>query len=194
MKGGLPCGSPLVSVLAGSRSAALGVGLDSLPELDLPRLLLRRLRHPDLEHAVAIRRADLILVDALRQAYRAAEAAIAALEAVEAIVRGLLRLLALGRHGQRVILDLDRDLVLRDARKVERVDDVVVGLPDVERGDPAPGLTRLPIEEARQPAVHVALERSKLPERLPTNECAHLNLLIYTLENIKLECFTRKFG
>jgi hypothetical protein len=31
-------------------------------------------------------------------------------------------------------LDLDRDLLLGDAGQVERVDDLVAGLPDVQRG------------------------------------------------------------
>jgi len=78
---------------------------------------------------VLVARADPVLVDALRQADGASERPEAPLVAVEAVVRRLLGLLALGGDGQRVVLDLDRDRVLGDAGKVERVDDVRLGLP-----------------------------------------------------------------
>jgi hypothetical protein len=72
-----------------------------------------------------------------------------ALEAVVAVVRDLLRLLAVGRDGQRVVLHLDRDLLLGNAGEVEGVHDVGLGLPDIERRDPrlgrrTPGLSGRP--------------------------------------------------
>ena len=76
-----------------------------------------------------VARADPVLVDALRQADGPSERPETALVAVEAVVGRLLGLLALGGDGQRVVLDLDRDRVLGDAGKVERVDDVRLGLP-----------------------------------------------------------------
>src|SRR4029450_5549742 len=115
------------------RSVGARLRLDRLPELDLPRLLLGRLRDADLEDAVAVGRSDLRLVDALWKPDCTAEAAVAALEAVVALVRGLLRLLPLGRHRQRVVLDLDRDLVLRDSGEIERVDDGGVRLAHIQR-------------------------------------------------------------
>jgi len=48
---------------------------------------------------------------------------------VEAVLGDLLRPLALGRDGQRAVLDLDGDVVLLDARQVERVDELVLRLP-----------------------------------------------------------------
>jgi len=60
---------------------------------------------------------------------------------------------------QRVLVQLDRDLVLGDAGQVERIDDLVVGLPHVDGG--SAGLVRPPValeEPVHQPA-HLVLKR-----------------------------------
>src|SRR5919108_3166690 len=153
--------------------ASGGDAVDRLRERDLPRLLLLRLLDANLEHAVVVIRHDLVLVHALREADGPAEAAESALEPVVAILGDLLGLLALGRDRQGLVLHLDRDLLLGNPRKIERVDDVAVRLPDVERRHPGARLTRLTLEEAVQPPVHVLMKRRQLAERLPANECRH---------------------
>src|SRR5215207_7700991 len=93
---------------------------------------------------------------------------------VEAVVLGLVDPLALTADGQRAVVELDRDLVLRDARQVERVDELVLGLPGVDGRDPRARrvAVRLAQEGAHQPA-HVVLQGSDLAERLPANQCRH---------------------
>jgi hypothetical protein len=78
-----------------------------------------------LEDAVAVGRGDLRVVDPLRQPDGPAVRAEPPLEAVVAVGRPLDRLLALGGDGERVVLNLDRDLLLGDAGEVERVDELV---------------------------------------------------------------------
>src|SRR5581483_9137309 len=90
-------------------------------DLDLLGLRLLRLRDVHLEDAVRVVRGDLMLAHARGQADRPRERAVAALEAVDLVLRELLRALALGADRQRAVLELDRDLVLGDARQVERV-------------------------------------------------------------------------
>jgi hypothetical protein len=59
------------------------------------------------------------------------------LEAIQVLLRELLLPLALGRHGQRSVLELDRDRVLGDPGQVKCIDELVLGLPDVDGGHPA---------------------------------------------------------
>src|ERR671918_334558 len=76
--------------------------------------------------------------------------------------------------GQHVVVELDRDLILRDAREVEREHELRVGLPDVHGRKPARGLPvagREPRGELAHPAAHLVLKSGKLPERFPTYEC-----------------------
>src|SRR3954468_23931665 len=75
-------------------------------DLDAARLRLLRLRHANLEDAVAVLGVDRVLGNALRQADRAREGSVPALEAEEAVARMLARLLPLGGHGQGAVLDL----------------------------------------------------------------------------------------
>src|SRR4051794_39866521 len=102
-------------------------------DLDLAGVHLLRLRDVDLVGAFLVGRLDRVLGDTLREPDRAGEGAEAALEAVVALLRDLRAPLALGADRQRAVLDLDRDLVLGHAGKVEREDELRVGLPGVER-------------------------------------------------------------
>src|ERR671929_1230761 len=145
---------------------ALDRGLRAEADLDPARLRLLGLRDVDLEHAVLVLGADRALVGALRQADRARERAEAALEPVEALARDLLGALALAAHGQRVVLELDRDLVLRDPRKVERVDDLAVGLPHVDGGSPSLARAAVALEQAAHQPGHLVLQRRELTEGL----------------------------
>src|ERR671934_2805774 len=124
-------------------------------DLDTARLRLLGLRNVDLEHAGLVLGLDRAVVRALRQADRAGERAEPALEAVEALAGDLLRALALTAHGQRVVLELDRDLVLRDAGQVERVDDLLVGLPHVDGGSPSLGRAAVALEQAAHQPGHL---------------------------------------
>src|SRR6266540_4278211 len=163
----------------GEELPLLGVALDrgavARADLDPLRLRLLRLLHMDLEDTVLVVGVDVALGDALRHPEGARERPVAALEAVEPLIRLLLRALALGGDGQRAVVELHRDLVLGDARQVERVDDLVLRLPDVERRNP--GLIRpaVALEEAVHETTHLVLERRELAERLPSNQRGHFS-------------------
>src|ERR671935_1859269 len=120
------------------RSGLFGRALDRLlvtrANRDPARLRLLGLLDVDLEHAVAVVSADRVLADALRQADGAREAAELSLEAIEVPLRRLLRALAFAGDGQGAVVELDRDLVLGNAGKIESVDELVVLLPHVHRG------------------------------------------------------------
>jgi hypothetical protein len=112
-----------------------------------------------------------------------------ALEPEVPVTRLLDRLLALGRHRQGAVLELDRDLVLGDPGQVEGVDELVLGLPHVDGGDPALGAAiaveavavgRALEEGVHQPA-HLRLERRELAERLPANQRCHPFFLLRAL-------------
>jgi hypothetical protein len=60
-----------------------------------------------------------------------------------------------------------------EAGQIERVDDLRIRLPDVERGDPGLIRAAVALEQAVHPAAHLRLQRSELAERLPTNQCRH---------------------
>src|SRR5215217_3443253 len=127
---------------------ALDGGIRGRADLDAPRLRLLRLLHVNLEDTVLVVGDDVALGHALRHSEGARERPVAALEAVEPLLRLLLRALPLGGDGQRAVVELHRDLLLGDARQVERVDDLGLRLPDVERRHP--GLIRptVALEEA----------------------------------------------
>ena len=142
-------------------------------DLDLPRLRLLGLRDVQLEHAVRVDGGDRVVGDALGQADRAGERAEAALEPEVAAVLDLLLALALGRHGERRVVELDRDPVLGDAGQVERIDELVLRLPHVQRGHPA--LLRLAValhETVHEPA-HLGLKGGQLRPGLPTHQRCH---------------------
>ncbi len=83
----------------------LQIGLCRL-DGDAPRLGLLGLRHVDLEHAVSVRRRDLRVVGAGRQADGPDERPVPPLEAVEAVLRQLVRPTALGGDRQRVVMSI----------------------------------------------------------------------------------------
>src|SRR5438477_12391027 len=78
-------------------------------------------------------------------------------------------------HGQHAVLDLGQDLVLRDARQVERVDELAVGLPRIERRHPRPGLAAVAFEEAAHEPAELVVHRGDLAERVPANKCGHVS-------------------
>src|SRR6185503_11373701 len=108
----------------------------AVADLDPVRQLGLRLLDVDFELAVVVASRDLILGHALRQTDRPREASVPALETVQPVGRDFLRALALGADGQDTVIELDRDRVLRDAGQIERVDDLVVRLPDIHRWSP----------------------------------------------------------
>ena len=126
-----------------------------------------------LEHAVLERRLHVLLGHALRKADGAREGAEAALEPEVAAFLDLVLPLALGRDGERVVGQLDGDLVLGDAGEVERVDDLVLGLPDVRGRDPALRRAAVSFEEPVHEPAHLVLERGELAKRLPPNQRCH---------------------
>ena len=133
-------------------------------DLDAARLALLGLRDRHLEHAAVEVRADRVGVDALGQRQRAAEAAERALDAVPAALALLVLGLALAADRQRVVADLDRDVALGQARQVGLEDEVVVGLDQVHRRNPALAGGRL-FEEGVDEPVQVAGERLRLHEK-----------------------------
>jgi hypothetical protein len=138
-----------------------------------PRLL--GLRDANLEDAVHVGRRNLRLVDPVRQPDGARKAAVAPLEPVVAVALLLGLLHALTGDGERVVLDLDLDLVLIDAGQIECVDELGLRLPDVEGWNPR--LTRtaaaLSLEQTVEQATHLTLELGQLAKRFPTDECCH---------------------
>src|SRR5215216_2572466 len=99
-------------------SGLLGLALDrrllAAADLDAARLGRLGLLDRDLQDAVAVVRLDVVLGHALGKCDRAREAAEAPLEAVGAIVLHLVDPLALAADGESAVVELDRDLVLRD--------------------------------------------------------------------------------
>src|SRR6266545_1226120 len=157
----------------------LGLALDgdagARADLDPLRLRLLRLLHVDLEDTVLVVGRDVVLGHALRHAEGARERPVTTLEAVEPIVRLFLGALTLAGDRQRAVVELYRDLVLGDARQVERVDDLGVRLPDVERGNPGLICATVALEEAVHETTHLVLQGSDLTERLPTNQGGHFS-------------------
>src|SRR5437660_431994 len=82
---------------------------------------------------------------------------------------------ALARQCQHIVLELDVDVGLSQARKIGAQHEVVVGLDEVHRRNPpaqrgAVGRGRR-IEECVEETVHLALNRVQLADRLPADEC-----------------------
>src|SRR3954471_15870727 len=140
---------------------------------DLARLALLGLRDPDLEHAAVEAGAHRLGVDPLRQRQRAREGAERALHAVEALVALLVLGLALAGDGQRAVLELDLDVLLRHAGEVGAQDEVVTGLDEVHGRHPAAqhgaGVAAAGggVEDGVEEAVHLALQRARLAGRPP---------------------------
>src|SRR5204863_2439370 len=82
--------------------------------------------------------------------------------------------LTLGAHGEHAVLELHRDPVLGDARKIERVHVVHAGLPDVESRNPASLARAVPLAERAEQPAHLVLERGHLAERIEANQRCHL--------------------
>src|SRR4051812_44129008 len=95
--------------------AALDGLLAGVGDGDPARLALLGLRDADLEHPAVEARRHGVGVDALGQGQRAGEGAERALHAVEALLALLVLGLALARDGQRAVLELDLDVLLRHA-------------------------------------------------------------------------------
>ena len=159
---------------ASSPSIAAGAVADL--DRDAARLALLGLGDADLEDAVVEARGHGVGVDALGQRQRAAEGAVRALDADVALALVLVLGLALARDGEDVVLDLDVDVVLAEAREVGLEDEVLVGLDEVHRRDPA---ARAP---SPLPAVGVSKKvlnsrfisfcsEYELTNRLPADKC-----------------------
>src|SRR5437763_181897 len=104
---------------------------------DAARLALLGLRDPHLQDAAVEARLDRVGVDALGQRQRAAERAVRALDAEVALLLLLLLGLALTGDREDVVLDLDVHVLLGEPRKVGLQDEVLVGLDEIHRRDPA---------------------------------------------------------
>ena len=83
-------------------------------DLDPAGLRLLGLRDVDLDCPVAVVGPDAVLARAVRHPDGAAERAEPALEADEAVLDPLLLAVALRRDGQRVVVELDRNVLLGD--------------------------------------------------------------------------------
>jgi hypothetical protein len=64
---------------------------------------------------------------------------------------------------------LDRDPILIETWQIEGVDELVVGLPHVERGNPA--LVGAVVMETVEKPAHLTLQLGQLVERFPANKC-----------------------
>src|SRR5205085_373391 len=76
------------------------------------------------------------------------------------------------------VVELDGDLLLRDAGQVERVDELALGLPDIGRRDPALGRAPVALEQAVHHAAHLVLQRGELTEGRPANQRCHGSCLL----------------
>src|SRR4051812_49486926 len=143
---------------------------------DLARLALLGLRDPDLEHAAVEACGHRLGVDPLRQRQRAREGAERALHAVEALLALLVLGLALAGDGQRAVLELDLDVLLRHAGEVGAQDEVVTGLGEVHGRHPAAqhgtGVAAAGggVEDGVEEAGPLSLPRGPPRGRLPTAE------------------------
>src|SRR5215213_6410344 len=144
------------------------------------RLRLGRLWDPHLEDALVEVRLDLPGVDTLWQGQRAREVAEGTFDPVVPLALLLVLGLPLTGDRQDVVLDLDVDVVLGQARKIAPEHEVVLGLEQIHRRNPAPGrpVGGATIEEAVEEPVHVALQRVELTNRVPTNKCHDSHLLV----------------
>ena len=142
-------GVALIATLTGD--VYLALTLPAPAHLDLPRLRLGRLGHVDLEYAVTVLGPDVLGVDILRQGDPALELTVLALAALVLLaLPGLLAVLAMPVDGEHVVLDLDLDVVLPDARQVALEDQLVAALPQVDRRVIA--LLPSSVQRADQPA------------------------------------------
>src|SRR4029078_8143042 len=137
------------------------------------RFLLLGFGPRHLEPPVFVASRDVVLVDALGQSDRTSERPVATLEAIEAVLARLVGLFALGRDSHGLVGHLDADLLLRDAGKVERIDDLGRRLPDIERGHPRLRKTPVPFRHSVHQAAQLRLERAELPKRFPTDKSRH---------------------
>jgi membrane-associated protein len=117
-------------------------------------------------------------VDALGQRQRTAEGAESALDAHVALALVLVLGLALTGEGEDVVLDLQVDVGLGQARKIGLEHEVVLGLDEVHRGDPAAQRSTVAavtrgrgVEEGVEQPVHLVLNRRQLTNRLPAHKC-----------------------
>src|SRR4051794_21297729 len=173
-KRGRPPGRPRPNRLCGRRSSLLGRALDggglSAPvavragDADPARLALLGLRDPDLEHAVAEGRLDPVRVHSVRERQRAAEATERALYPVPALLALLVLRLPLARDGERSVLNLDVDVTLAETGQVRLQDEVVLGLDEVDRRHPPPGLVGLS-EERVEDAIDLTGKRLRLHQQ-----------------------------
>src|SRR5437763_13307505 len=141
---------------------------------DLARLALLRLGNADLEDAPIERGLDGAGVDALGEGQRAVERTGRALDAVVAVVALLVLAPALAGHSEHVVLELDVDVILGEPGQVGAKDEVVVGLDQVHRRNPAPEGIRRPVrrgvEECVEEPIDVRLQRAELARRPPATD------------------------
>src|SRR5829696_2218596 len=127
-------------------------------DFDPAGLALLRLRDPHLEDAVREGRLDPVGVDAVGQGQRTVEAAERALDAVPAALVLLVLRLALARDRERAVLHLDVHVSVGEAGEVGLQDEVVLGLDEVHRRDPAARLLLGLSEEGVEDAVDLTGE------------------------------------
>src|SRR4051812_44899859 len=171
----MAAGPRAMGALRGRLGPRDGGGLVADLDGDAPRLALLGLGDAYLEHALVEGGCDPVGVDAVRQRQRAAELAEGALHPVEALLLLLVLGLPLAGDGQDVVLELDRDVLLREAGQVGAQDEVLVGLDEVHGRHPAAdaaavGAGRRGIEERVEQPVHLTLKRAQLANGLPANK------------------------
>src|SRR6476646_2713368 len=129
------------------------------PNLNLPRLGFLTLVERDAKHAVVQFRIDLLILDRRRKREAAEEALIAPL-VQKVIALLLLRLLALGRDGQRLVLQGDIDIILLEPGQLSLYIDVVGILADFDAKRRPPEIATLAAaKDAAQGRVKFAMER-----------------------------------
>src|SRR5580658_2026379 len=134
-------------------------------DADAPRLLLRALRNAELEHAVDVRRLDLLGIRALGKREAAQERAAGTLDAREALLGRLLLGAALALDGQHTLIGGDFDVLAVNARQVGHDDEALGFLVDVDVRDPADAGA---IEVLAQSAVELPLKAAHERPRLIT--------------------------
>src|SRR4029079_9382444 len=90
------------------------------------------LRNVNLQNAVTVGRRDFGVIRPVRQTDGSGERAITPLEAVVALVLFLDLALATPRHGESVVVGLDRNLVLTHSRQVECINELRLRLPELQ--------------------------------------------------------------
>src|SRR5207249_3550804 len=172
-----PCSNPPSpwsrSRRSGSRARSVAqLGTNDLADVDLDRLGLHflRLRQLDLEYPVTIGRLHLLRLYGHRQPHAALELPVDSLDVASVLALGVASERTLTLHGQQVLGDRQRHVLVLDPRQLELEHEVVLGLVHVDSRRPAAYIGRgcRSPQEASEEAIDLLLNVGHVAERIPS--------------------------